>query len=112
MDDLTVRDVEEIKRFLVRLADDIRRWLPAPLEPAWKSEASLELRNGEQGPNGPWGEEPVRMTYAARTHVPVRGDGVLGGARKRHCTRRKPSTFHMYLPALAHGGWRAGVVAA
>ena len=68
MGDLTATDVDEIKRFLMRATDEIRTWLPAPLEPAWKSEASSELRNPEQGPSGPWGETPVRMAYAAIHH--------------------------------------------
>jgi hypothetical protein len=63
--DLTVGDIDRIKGFLTVTCEDILRWLPAAWEPGWQSEAASELRNGEVGANGPWGEEPVRTAYAA-----------------------------------------------
>jgi hypothetical protein len=65
MTDLTIADVEEIKRFLLVTREDILTWLPAAWEPGWKSEAATELRNTEIGENAPWGEDPVRTAYAA-----------------------------------------------
>lgn len=66
MADLTISDVEEIQRYLATTRDDLFSWLPADWAPAWKSEAAGELLNGEIGDGGtPWGEGPVRTTYAA-----------------------------------------------
>jgi hypothetical protein len=65
MPDLTVGDVEEMKRFLLVTRDDILRWLPAEWKPGWKSEAAEELGNKLVGPTTPWGEEPVHTAYGA-----------------------------------------------
>ena len=56
MTDLTIADVEEIKRFLLVTREDILTWLPPAWEPGWKSEAASELRNTEIGENAPWGK--------------------------------------------------------
>jgi hypothetical protein len=64
--DLTIADVEEIKRFLSVTRTDMLTWLPSPWEPGWKSEAASELSNAETGPGGvAWGEDAVRTAYAA-----------------------------------------------
>ncbi len=67
MPDLTFGDVAEIKRFLSRTCDDVLSWLPGTgWQPAWQSEAARELDNKEVRADGSaWGDEPVRIAYAA-----------------------------------------------
>jgi hypothetical protein len=66
MADLTDLDVQEMKKFLDEICADLKRWLPEPQwHPAWQSEAAREYANDESGPDGPWGELPVRAAYLA-----------------------------------------------
>jgi len=65
MADLTDPDARVLKEFLLSSCDDISRWLPPPQwEPVWQSEAARECANLEHGPDGPWGENPVRTVFA------------------------------------------------
>jgi hypothetical protein len=64
--DLTLCDIEEIRKYLRGTRDDIMAWLPTDWVPAWKSAAGAELLNVELGDGGvPWGEDPVRIAYTA-----------------------------------------------
>jgi hypothetical protein len=66
MADLTDEDVSEMQRFLTATCADLKRWLPEPeWRPGWQSEAAGERANQENGPNGPWGPDPVRSVYVA-----------------------------------------------
>jgi hypothetical protein len=64
--DLTDADVQEMTGFLAGACADLKRWLPEPeWRPGWQSEAAAERANREHGPDGPWGEGPVRAVYTA-----------------------------------------------
>ncbi len=66
MGDLTAADVAEMRRYLAETSDVVNQWFPAQeWVPAWCSEASRECSEHVSGPRGPWGDVPVRTTYAA-----------------------------------------------
>jgi len=66
MGDLTAADVPEMRRYLAETADAVDQWFPVQeWVPAWRSEASRERGEVVSTPGGPWGDAPVRMTYAA-----------------------------------------------
>jgi hypothetical protein len=51
---------------LIDTCTGIKCWLPEPeWRPGWRSEAAGERANQERGPNGPWGQDPVRGVYTA-----------------------------------------------
>jgi hypothetical protein len=66
MTDLSNVDVAEMKRYLAEASDAVDQWFPgSEWVPAWHSEASRERTAVVSGPNGPWGDAPVRTAYAA-----------------------------------------------
>jgi hypothetical protein len=70
MTDLSKVDVAEMKRYLAEVSGAVSCWFPeSEWVPAWRSEASRERTADVRGPNGPWGDVPVRTAYAAATFL-------------------------------------------
>jgi hypothetical protein len=78
--DLTAADVVAIQHYLRATREDIMTWLPREWVPGWKSAAADELLNREVGDGGvPWGETPVRSSYATAQVFIYAAIDCLGG---------------------------------
>jgi hypothetical protein len=105
--DLTWADVFELRQFLLSTCQDVARLLPPPRwVDGWGLPAQSECANTEQGPSGPWGDDPVRTMYVG---------GALYLDTIARCLRGlgdalSPATTPYVLEAQARAAMEAGAV--